>query len=140
MRLSGGCLCGAVRFQGEAEPQFQINCYCTDCRKLGGGHASWMDVPAEAVSITGAPHWYESKSGSGRQVGRAFCPACGVGLFGRNEMMPGMLFVRPSALDDPQLFAPQMSVYGSRAPHWDQPAADLPVFPEMPPMPVEAAR
>lgn len=136
MRVSGQCLCGEVKFECEAEPQFQARCYCTDCRKLGGAaHTAWMGgVPQEAVSVTGAPKWFISTSGSGNEVGRAFCPTCGVGLFGRNSGMPGMLFIRPSALDDPELFSPQMSLFTSRAPRWDPPAEGLPAFPEMPQM------
>ena len=40
MRVTGGCLCGAIRFEGEADAQFQAKCYCTDCRKTSAaGHA-----------------------------------------------------------------------------------------------------
>lgn len=134
MRLSGGCLCSEVRFECETDPQFQIRCYCTDCRKLGGaGHAAWMGPAAQdAVAVTGAPKWFVSTADSDNEVARAFCPTCGVGVFGRNAGMPGMLFIRPSVLDDPELFSPQMSVYASRAPKWDPPAVGLPAFPEMP--------
>lgn len=136
MRMSGGCLCGEVRFECEAEPQFQIRCYCTDCRKLGGAaHAGWIGpVAASALSTTREPRWFVSTADSGNEVARAFCPRCGVGVFGRNAMMSGMVFLRASALDDPEAFAPQMSVYASRAPSWDPPAGHLPAFPEMPPM------
>ena len=135
MQITGGCLCGDVRYEAKGDPAFQANCYCTDCRKLGGGHASWMAIAQSDISIAGSPEWFDSTSDRGTAVGRAFCRRCGVGLFGRNAGMAGMIFVRPSTLDDPAHFTPQMSIYASRAPHWDRPAADVPAFPEMPPMP-----
>ena len=46
--------------------------------------------------------------------------------------MPGMVFPRASALDDPNIITPQMIVYASRAPKWDHMDPTLPTFPEMP--------
>lgn len=34
--LTGGCLCGAVRYQVEGEPLYAGFCYCVDCRKASG--------------------------------------------------------------------------------------------------------
>jgi hypothetical protein len=46
MNIGGGCLCGAVRFVGVAEPVFQVKCDCTDCRKTAGsGDAAVIGVP-----------------------------------------------------------------------------------------------
>jgi hypothetical protein len=48
-------------------------------------------------------------------------------------VMPGVMMITASSLDDPDKFVNQMSVYASRAPSWDRPPADAPSFPEMPP-------
>ena len=34
---SGGCLCGAVRYEAQGEPLYAGHCYCEDCRKASGG-------------------------------------------------------------------------------------------------------
>jgi hypothetical protein len=47
--------------------------------------------------------------------------------------MPGVMLITASSLDDPEKFQSQMSIYTSRAPSWDRPPADSPMFPEMPP-------
>ena len=47
--------------------------------------------------------------------------------------MPGMVFVRVSSLNETEVFEPMMTVYTSRAPHWEQPSDSVPGFPEMPP-------
>ena len=36
MKIDGGCLCGAVRYSGEAEPLFAGVCHCRDCQKFTG--------------------------------------------------------------------------------------------------------
>lgn len=136
MKIAGGCLCGAVRFRTDGEPQFQVKCYCTDCRKLSAaGHAAMIGFSREAVAIEGTATEYHSKADSGRAVMRAFCPKCGAGVYAENSAMPHMIFVRASVLDDPNLFTPQMAVWASRAPQWDRVNEGLHAFPEGPPGP-----
>ena len=36
MKIEGGCLCGKVRYAGEAEPIFAGLCHCTHCQKHNG--------------------------------------------------------------------------------------------------------
>ena len=62
----GGCRCGAIRYEIAAEPMFAGHCQCLDCqRETGGGHASFMAFPADAVKLTGTPRFYEAKADSG---------------------------------------------------------------------------
>ena len=133
MQVSGQCLCGAVRYSGEAEPRFQVKCYCTDCRKTSAaGHAAMMGFAADAVRITGDLKEFRSTADSGTGITRAFCPTCGAGICARNDGMPGLLFLRASTLDDPNLFSPQMIVWAARAPAWDPINPGVPAFAERP--------
>src|SRR5262245_36380728 len=101
MRISGECLCGAVRYSGDTEPQFQVKCYCTDCRKTSAAaHAAMMGFPKEAISVSGPVKEYHSKADSGADVTRAFCPTCGAGIYARNASVPQLVFLRASTLDD----------------------------------------
>lgn len=134
MHVSGQCLCGKVRYQGDAEPHFQVKCYCTDCRKTSAaGHAAMLGFSADAIRLTGKTAEYHSKADSGAQVTRAFCPHCGSGVYARNSAMPEMIFLRASTMDEPDLFEPQIAVYASRAPAWDPVSPGIPAFPERPP-------
>jgi hypothetical protein len=81
-----------------------------------------------AITFRGETREFCSKADSGNDVIRAFCPTCGSGLYARNGGMPGMIFVRASALDDPNLFSPQMAVWAARAPTWDAVAGGMPAF------------
>jgi hypothetical protein len=134
MQVSGQCLCGAVRYSGATEPHFQVKCYCTDCRKSSAaGHAAMMGFSREAIALSGEVKEFHSKADSGTDVVRAFCPACGTGIYSRNAAMPQLVFLRASTLDEPDLFTPQMVVYASRAPSWDPVDQGIPAFAEGPP-------
>jgi hypothetical protein len=79
VELSGGCLCGAIRYRIVGAPVFVGQCYCRDCQKATGtGHSTVLGVPGSQLSITGEPAVYASQGGSGGQVRRHFCPVwCG---------------------------------------------------------------
>jgi hypothetical protein len=82
--VTGGCHCGAIRYQAEGEALTHALCHCTDCRRHAGAPmVGWTMYPQAAVEVTkGAPKIYFS-SEHGR---RDFCP----GLFYINaKMLPG---------------------------------------------------
>jgi hypothetical protein len=133
-RISGGCLCGAVRYETAAEAGVMGHCHCVDCRKSSGtGHCSHMMVPEAELTVTGRLASYERAADSGNMVTRSFCPVCGSAVLSRNSAMPGAIFLRASSLDDPEVFKPQVVVYAARAPSWDAIGGGLPSFPGMPP-------
>ena len=74
---TGGCLCGAVRYEARGRPKFALSCHCRDCQYVsGGGPAHVLLFAAEAVTVTkGQPRTYRSKSESGNDIGRSFCEA-----------------------------------------------------------------
>ena len=132
--ISGGCLCGEVRYETSAEPMIAGQCQCVDCRKSSGsGHCSHLGVPEDGFTATGALTSYDKPADSGNIVTRKFCPTCGAAILSTNSGVPGMVFVRASSLDDPEVFQPQLAVYTSRGPSWDKLDPALPSFPEMPP-------
>jgi hypothetical protein len=133
MHIAGGCLCGAVRFAGDADPQFQVKCYCTDCRRTSGaGHSAMMGFVDGAIAFSGEAREFQSRADSGNNIVRAFCPHCGSGVYSRTAGMPHLIFVRASALDDPNVFTPQVAVWAARAPHWDATDPAIPAFAEAP--------
>ena len=132
--LTGGCLCGAVRYKVSGDLIFSGRCYCDDCRKTSGtGHNAVFAAPAQAVSIAGTLTDYTKAGGSGQPITRRFCPTCGSRIAGVAVAMPGMVLITASTLDDPELFTSQMSIFASRAPSWDRPPAGTPAFAERPP-------
>lgn len=135
MTMSGGCLCGAVRYTIEGEPAFAGKCYCTDCQKeSGAGHLTIMSVPDSAVTITGETKSFVKTGDSGKQVVRIFCPSCGTTVLGRPEVMAGISMIRAGTLDDSSCVDVGLAVFGASAPHWDRPPDGMQLFAGMPPL------
>ena len=131
--FSGGCLCGNVRYQSSAAPQLTGHCHCIDCRKTSGtGHATHVVVTGEGFAAKGDIRFYDRPADSGNVVSRGFCPDCGSPIYSTNAAMPGMIFIRASSLDDPEVAVPSMAVYASRAPSWDHIDPSVQGFPIMP--------
>jgi hypothetical protein len=132
MTTTGGCLCGAVRYELTAPMLFGGFCYCLDCRKTSGSHSASMAVPESALKVTGETREFSTTGDSGNPVTRVFCPNCGSGIMSKGAR-PGVVMLKAGTLDDPEQFKPMASIYASRAPSWDPPRDGLPVFLEMPP-------
>jgi hypothetical protein len=133
MTITGGCLCGAVRYSAD-ELRGGGHCHCVSCRRSSGtGHCTHAIVPEAGFHLRGEVRFYDAPADSGNVVSRGFCPTCGAPIYSRNSGMPGVAFVRASSLDDPEAFVPQMIVYADSAPSWDRIAGELPSFAGMPP-------
>lgn len=132
--FKGGCLCGAVRYECSAEPVFSGNCHCRDCQRISGsGYVSTFFVPEDSVTITGEVKYYDKNGDSGHLVRRGFCPACGSQVFGKPEIVAGVLGIRAGSLDNPELYHPTMDIYTASAQPWDFMNPGLPKFPQLPP-------
>lgn len=133
--LTGGCLCGAIRYEFSGEPGLASNCYCRDCQRSGGSpHSSGLRVATAGFRITkGKPKFYTKTVDSGNQGTRAFCPECGSQLFGQSSGKPDMVGIRVCSLDDPSWFRPAADIFVTSAQPWDYMNPDLPKYPDYPP-------
>ncbi|MDB5776340.1 MAG: hypothetical protein JWP38_2473 [Herbaspirillum sp.] len=131
---SGGCACGAIRYEISGEPIVMLDCQCRDCqRESGTGHESHLAFPRTAVKLSGeATHW-DMVGDSGNAKTRAFCPTCGSPVYMTFAAMPEIFVVRPASLDDPSRYTPQMVTYGAQGYVWDHINPALPKFDKMPP-------
>ena len=77
--FSGGCACGAIRYQSMAEPIMMLHCHCRDCQQSSGGpFSSFVIMPTEAFKLLqGSLRFHASPSEAGGQTRRGFCPECG---------------------------------------------------------------
>ena len=133
---TGGCACGAIRYEVSAEPVAMNHCQCRDCqRKSGTGHGSYLTFPDKrSVKREGeAKHW-DIVADSGNVKTHAFCPACGSPVYLTFAAMPDLFTVHAASLDDPGRFKPQMVTYRVRGYAWDRLDPALPKFDRMPPL------
>ena len=132
-KFSGGCSCGAVRYECEADPIFMGNCHCRDCQRAsGGGYDPAIGVPAKALKITGNVKYHDCKADNGNTLSRGFCPECGSRLFGKTSGMTDLAMFTAGSLDDPTQYTPSMDIFTSSAQPWDHMNPALPKFPKMP--------
>ena len=83
MRIDGGCHCGFIRYEGDADPAKAAICHCTDCQKLSGS-AFRTIVPVSSDTfrmVAGEPTIYVKTGDSGSKRQQGFCPKCGSPIF-----------------------------------------------------------
>jgi hypothetical protein len=132
-RVTGGCLCGAVRIVAHGPPSRVGLCHCLDCRKHHGAlfYAAAI-FPAAAVAVDGAAEAFRD---------RHFCPRCGSSVFARSG---DEMEIHLGALDAPDRFMPSYECWTVRREAWlppfplarryagDREAEEAPAVPEPP--------
>lgn len=130
---TGGCLCGAVRYEATAEPLYAGYCCCADCRKASGsGFVPFMGFAGAAVRFSGAPRQYRSAAVNGGMAVRNFCPACGGLVFGGEVGKDDSFTIYAGSLDDPSLFRPTIAIFARDRPDWVVLPPELALFDTMP--------
>ena len=132
--ITGGCLCGAVRYSANAEPIVTRQCWCRTCQYIGAG-SSTVNVAFETkhVAITGELKRYASKADSGNILQRGFCSVCGTPVTSQAEVRPHLIFLRAGTLDDSSIVSVAMNIWTRSAPHWAHIDPDLPMVGGQPP-------
>jgi len=118
--FTGGCLCGAVRYECSSEPVRQAHCFCTDCQKAGGTQMSTnVIVPKDSLRVTkGKPAQYVGTGDSGKKIIRFFCSGCGSPLWSEPELIAELRIVKAGSLDDSSWVKPETAIYLDSAPPW----------------------
>lgn len=131
---TGGCACGAIRYEISGEPVFQNHCQCLDCQhKSGTGHGSYLTFPrAGGVKLTGQATGWDMVADSGNVKTRAFCPTCGSPIYQTYTAMPDIITIHATSLDDPSRFKPHAVTYTARGHAWDSLDPGLTRFEGMP--------
>lgn len=125
--LSGGCMCGAVRYEGEFPPNDVFHCHCVDCRRSTGQPAvTFVSWNKEQVRFTGAERKiYESSPG----VHRTFCGTCGTPLAWEAPSSRSgreIVEIYAGTLDDPAAVVPRWHGFDAERVPWFDIADDLP--------------
>ncbi len=126
---TGGCLCGALRYEAQGEPLYEGHCYCADCRKASGsGFIPFMAFASSAVRFSGETRMFTSKAANGGDAVRNFCPTCGGLVFGGVVGKDGSHTIYAGSLDDPSSFQPKIAIFALGRPSWAVIPPDLAAF------------
>ena len=133
-QFTGGCLCGTIRYEVNAEPLGIQNCHCDNCRKVtGSAFATNIFVAEDDVVITqGEPKSHSHTADSGSTLVKEFCANCGSQLFGHGAGRPGVKNIKVGSIDDASFVQPIANLYVKRALPFTLIDSSLEGFDEMP--------
>lgn len=128
--LTGGCNCGAVRFE-ITEPLVRAGyCHCTRCQRRTGTAAapSAAAKPGTFRIVSGEDHIRRWNAGDGAD--KAFCGTCGSALFAQNPDNQEIINVRMGSFDGDPGVRPIGRLHVASAPCGSQfPMTACPAFP-----------
>ncbi len=137
--LTGGCICGAIRYTVARTPIEVYACHCTDCQRITSSAFSMGIVVAdEAFRVTGktAITVPGGVTEGGRVKSRWVCPDCGTWLFGNprpGTQHPGMIrVVRGGTLDNTSWLTPTAHYWTRSRQPWVALPEDATVFATQP--------
>ena len=118
--LTGGCLCGGVRFELTAPPLGAGYCHCTRCqRRTGGASSAQARIDGRALRLIRGEDlvkcWAHPEGG----FEKCFCRECGAQLFSRDPDDPTQMSVRLGAFDGDPGIRPSWRTYVAYAATWE---------------------
>jgi hypothetical protein len=130
--LTGGCLCGGVRFE-VTEPLVSAGyCHCTRCQRRTGtaASASGRTAPGSLRVLSGEALVREYDPGDGGFL-KAFCSTCGSALWSRSPDDRNVISIRLGAFDSDPGIRPSSRQFVAYAAPWEPiPDDGLPRFAE----------
>jgi hypothetical protein len=121
MKIDGGCHCGYITYEAEADPETTTICHCTDCQRLSGSaFRVVIRVPGDTFKITaGEPTIYVKTAESGARRVQGFCPRCGTPIYSTAEGdEPKFFSVRVGTLLQRAALVPQVQIWSRSQLGW----------------------
>jgi hypothetical protein len=114
MNITGGCHCGAIRYEAEVDPATAGICHCTDCQILSGTafRVSIRALPGSFRIVAGAPRVYTKTAESGTRRDQAFCETCGSPIYAATPgPEPRIYSIRAGTIDQRQQLRPAGQIW-----------------------------
>lgn len=124
-RHTGGCQCGAVRYEVSGTVYSLNICHCRDCQKQSGSAfgMSLVIAPDAFMLTSGNLKEFQIEAASGRSKTCAFCPECGVRIFNRTS---ALMSIKAGTLDDVSTLAPTGHYWTKSKQPWLNLDTDIP--------------
>jgi hypothetical protein len=122
-RITGGCQCGALRYELRQTPIMSWACHCDECRKQSGSAFGLSAVvPLGSFMVThGDPHIWTRTAASGNLVDCLFCGTCGSRIAHRRHEHQGKITIKAGTFDQACHIAPERHVFQDQALPWIRP-------------------
>jgi len=128
-KFTGGCACGAIRYELLDKPMFVHCCHCGDCQRLTGS-AFVLNAIIETAAIrllSGEPEAVPVPRENGEHdIYR--CPQCQTAVWSDYGRRPNLRFVRVGTLDNPRTLKPDVHIYTRWKAKWIKLPKRTPVF------------
>ena len=122
MKIDGGCHCGAITYEAEADPEKVVICHCTDCQTMSGSAFRVVVPVAEAdfKLLSGAPKTYVKIAESGNKRAQVFCPECSSALYATSvgDDGPKVFGLRTATARQRDQLPPKRQIWFRSAQHW----------------------
>jgi hypothetical protein len=116
---TGGCQCGAVRYELVGEPLPLVICHCRECQKqTASAFGMTLPVAKADLQVSGTLKQWRRKADSGREVACWFCPECGTRVYHSSLLGPDYWHLKPGTLDDTSWLEPVAEVWAQTAQPW----------------------
>jgi hypothetical protein len=124
--FTGGCLCGAVRFEVTPPTKWCAHCHCSLCRRAhGAAFVTWFGVERPQFEVTSGDEdvsWYQSTP----EARRGFCSRCGSTMFFESERWADEVHIAVAHMDGPIDRAPKAHVFFDSHVDWAETTDNLP--------------
>lgn len=121
-RLSGGCMCGSVRYTISEPPIAAGLCHCNRCRpQSGSAYSTIVIIKRVTFDLKGETAVFADTGSSGRRVLRRYCPRCGSPLTTESDVAPDHMFVKAGGIDSNEWFNPTIELFVARRRPWVAP-------------------
>ena len=124
--VTGGCICGAVRYETKGQPIMVELCHCRSCRHaVGAPLMAWAAFRRDEFAVTlGDPIAYESSLG----LVRSICGSCGTSLTLADNRFPDEIYVSLGSFDDADKLPPEFHIWRSHRLSWLETSDSLPRY------------
>lgn len=130
---TGGCLCGAVRFEIDGGIRNIVYCHCSQCRKAqGSAFAANGIVDSGKFRIVRGEDKLTAYESTPGQL-KYFCKICGSPIMSKRPTVPGQVRIRLGTIESPISERPQAHIFTTSKANWETICGDLPQYEEYEP-------
>ena len=129
MKITGSCLCRAINYEADVDPEMVAICHCTDCQ-INSGTAYGVVISIidqNFCLVKGQLSFFQKIADNGAKRDLAFCSACGTRIFSKpGDGSKGLFALRLGTVDQRENFIPKHQIFSKSALSWVSDLTSIP--------------